>query len=236
MARRLGDGEVHAFYAFVDAVTPEDARAQLLPLLDDDERERHRRFHFDTHRHLYLVAHALCRNVLSRYTGIAATELRFEASPQGKPVLTTRGGEPSLCFNLSHTGGLAAVALARAEIGVDVERIDRRVELEAVARRVFSEAELAGILACQGDARRRRFFEHWTLKEAYVKALGDGLTAPLRQITIDAGAGGQARLVSAPDAGPTWLHGAAPSDEHLLALALRSAPPSALHLEAWTFP
>jgi 4'-phosphopantetheinyl transferase len=229
----LSEGEVHAFYVFVEDVPRDLARERLLPLLDAGEAERHARFLFDEHRHLFLVAHALCRSVLAAYTGLAPEALRFAARAHGKPELLPAPDAAPLRFNLSHTAGLAAVAVAQAEIGVDVERLDRRVELEAVARRVFSPAEVDHLMASAGVARRQRFFERWTLKEAYVKALGDGLTAPLRDITITYGPEAPPALRSIHEPGPVWLHLAAPGPEHVLALALRAGAPSRLRLEPW---
>lgn len=232
----LGPGEVHVEYAFVEQVSPEVARERLLPLLDDAERERHARFHFEVHRHLYLVAHALCRSLLARYTGIEPAALRFEAREHGKPELAAGLSTQPLRFNLSHTDGMAAVAVARDAIGVDVERIDRRIELEMVARRVFAPVELEGLMARQGPARQRRFFELWTLKEAYVKALGDGITAPLREIAITLPAEALPTLESPHEAGPVWLRLEAPSPDHVMALALRGAAPESVRIAEWTVP
>jgi 4'-phosphopantetheinyl transferase len=93
---------------------------------------------------------------------------------------------PVLHFNLANTAGLVvcAVSVAHGSIGVDVERIDRTVDFMAVAHRCFSAAEAAAVQALPLAERPRRFFEYWTLKESYVKALGVGLALPLDEFSF----------------------------------------------------
>jgi 4'-phosphopantetheinyl transferase len=162
------------------------ARERLLEDLSEDERTRHARFRFESDRDIYLVAHALVRRLLSRICGAALDSFAFTAGEHGRPEISTPAHATGVRFNLSHTHGLVACAVARgAEIGVDVEYVERKVEIMSVANHVFSEAEVAGLAALGGEPQRERFFELWTLKEAYIKAIGKGLSAPLRAITFD---------------------------------------------------
>ena len=172
-------------YAQPESILARVERGALLELLSAGERERHDRFHFDVDRDAYLVAHALTRRVLATAAGVEPHSLEFVEGDRGKPELCAPAAALELRFNLSHTRGLVACAVTQQRvIGVDVERVDRRVELLPVARHVFSEREVAGLTALADEAQRLRFFELWTLKEAYVKAIGKGLAGPLRAISF----------------------------------------------------
>jgi len=151
-------------------------------LLSADELERARRFRRPDLRRRYSVAHALLRRVLAAELGTNGAGLRFESGPHGKPALRDW---PQLRFNLSHAGDLALYALAwRREVGVDLEQATPEVEIDPVARQMFSADERDALAALPLDERRQAFFRIWTRKEAYVKALGLGLAHPTRSFTV----------------------------------------------------
>lgn len=223
----------YAFTARFDA----SERARLRELLDEAEVARSERFKFERDRHTYVVAHALVRTVLASQTGLDPREHAFEAGEHGKPELTTPGAAPGLRFNLSHADGLVAVATGlEDDLGVDVELRSRRVEIDQVARGVFSPAEIRGLSALSGDAKRARFFQLWTLKEAYIKAVGQGLSMPLRGMTVDVEAEpptldlGETGLGDGRD----WrLALAEPGEDHQLAFAVRTRRPPVATLREW---
>jgi 4'-phosphopantetheinyl transferase len=193
-------------------------------LLSAEERRRHRRFLFDRDRHIFLVAHALTRTVLGRWTGLPPEALQFETGEHGKPAIAAGAPGAEWSFNLSHTRGLVACAVTRAgEVGVDVERIDPGRDLQGVARRVFSKEEYRDWESRSGEDRCLRFFHYWTLKEAYIKAQGGGLGQPLRSIRFTIQSAGRAD-VSSPDPPPEgkrWqLTTCRPVPGHLLSVAL----------------
>jgi 4'-phosphopantetheinyl transferase len=172
-------------YAYPETIVAQLEHAVLLACLSADEHERYARFHFDEDRVAYLVAHALTRHLIAEAARVEPAALRFTTSEHGKPELCYPDAAIGLRFNLSHTRGLVACAITQQRaIGVDVERIDRRVELLAVARHVFSPREITALTALADEPQRLRFFELWTLKEAYIKAIGKGLSAPLRAISF----------------------------------------------------
>jgi 4'-phosphopantetheinyl transferase len=226
------DGVARVVYARPAAILAVTSGAQLLAWLSQDERDRHARFHFDDDRDAYLVAHALTRRLLASSAGVDPAELCFERTENGRPEISAPQAALELRFNLSHTRGLVAcaVTLNRA-IGVDVEHIDRRVELLGVAHRVFSPREIAGLEMLSGDAQRVRFFELWTLKEAYVKAIGKGLAGPLGAISFAPEQVDPVPVHFDPEAAddPTaWCfrrHAASPNFR--LAVALRADPSAA---------
>lgn len=175
-------------------------RERLAHTLSPEEQARAARFRFDRHRERFLVAHGVLRTVLSGYVGSSPEELRFDAEPDGKPFLATRTDD-DLRFNLSHSAGLALVAVsAGREIGVDVERIEPKRDLDGLARRFFAPEERDALLRLPPDERDAGFFRYWTMKEAYLKAVGTGLGRALASFAISARDDGPPRLLRS-DAG-----------------------------------
>jgi len=155
-------------------------------LMTSDERSRYKSLRFERDRCLFLATRMLVRIALSRYAPAAPGDWRFAADGTGKPRIAHPAVIPALHFNLANTPGLVvcAVSVAHGSIGVDVERIDRTVDTMAVAHRCFSAAEAGAVEALPSAERPRRFFEYWTLKESYVKALGVGLALPLDEFSF----------------------------------------------------
>jgi 4'-phosphopantetheinyl transferase len=178
---QIGEDEVHLWYEVPERVTDGGLLEYCSRLLSPDEVARRERFRFEEHRHQYLISHALVRSVLSRYAPVAPERWRFTAGPRGKPEIQGPAGAPSLRFNLSHTRGLAAVAVTRScAVGADVEHMDRPVE-PGLARVALADLELRQLERAAGDAWAETFFSFWTLKEAYLKACGLGLFSSLQE-------------------------------------------------------
>ncbi|MBN8904601.1 MAG: hypothetical protein BGO51_00615 [Rhodospirillales bacterium 69-11] len=151
------------------------------PLLDEAEQARADRFVFDRHRRTFIAAHALLRIRLAAACGVPPEVLRFEPGPHGKPTAWIGEVPAPLSFNLSHTEGLVGLALTpipgRA-LGFDVEALDRRVTLD-VADRYFRPEEVGWLHALPTASQAEGFLRLWTLKEAFIKATGDGLACDL---------------------------------------------------------
>jgi 4'-phosphopantetheinyl transferase len=185
----FSDDEVHVSYVLPEPVVSAALRAEYEALLSDDERARSAQFVFGADRWRYIVAHALVRITLSRYAAVPPQAWTFEATASGRPEICGPAGVSPLRFSLSHTRGLIAVAVTRrADVGVDAERIDPSADMTALARQFFAPAEVQMLEAATHDRRAHAFFELWTLKEAYVKALGVGLSLPLNSFAIAFGA------------------------------------------------
>jgi 4'-phosphopantetheinyl transferase len=167
-------------YCRTESLKPEDIDAAVL-VLSDDERRRHARFAFERDRRDFAIAHALLRRMISAYAGGPPQDWDFVAAAGGKPALAHgQSATAPLSFNLAHTHGLVACAFAVGrEVGIDVERVDRRNTWMDLAERYFASDEVAQLTRCNDAQVAARFIEIWTLKEAYVKALGTGLAAPL---------------------------------------------------------
>lgn len=158
----------------------------LATVLSADERARRDRLVFPHDRRDFTAAHGLLRHTLSRYGTTPAADWQFETNGYGKPsIISAQAGTPPLSFNLSHTHGLVACAAAvGVDVGVDVERIDRAAAGCEIADRYLAPSEVAMLNASSGNEYATRFVELWTLKEAYLKALGLGLSCPLHSFAF----------------------------------------------------
>ena len=212
--------DVHIRFRATDALD-EAAIAAAASVLSDEERAQFGRFHFARDARDYAAAHALLRQTLSNGGNQMLGAWRFEKTPSGKPQLNGASAD-GRSFSLSHTRGMVACAVASgAEVGVDVECVDRDVDAGGIAARFFAPAEAAQLLELDGDARRDRFFDLWVLKEALVKALGRGMAVSLSTLAFTVGPGG-IRL-AAPDVhAHAWQFALfAPSPRHRLAVAAK---------------
>lgn len=215
---------MHIWFYTWDGLPSASLLHALYPTLSHDERERHGRFHFEKDRHIYLLAHVLLRRALSQYEDIPEVSWEFAIGSHGKPYLASLVHDP-LCFNLTHTAGLVACAISRhAELGLDAERIDRPCDFLEIARSVFAPAELRSLDDAPESGRPELFFTYWTLKEAYVKARGAGLSLPLQDFAIRLDPGGAGiEFLGAGEGGPDeWrLRVFRPTPHHVLAAAMR---------------
>jgi phosphopantetheinyl transferase len=197
----------------------------LRGVLSPDERSRADRFVFERDRRDYIAAHALVRHTLSLRGPCSAHEWQFVDDAHGKPMLAAaQAGDPRLVFNLSHAQGLVACGVAHAtRIGIDVERVQDRVDASAIARTHFAPAEVSMLESVSVEAHAARFAELWVLKEAYIKGLGVGLGVhPLDSFAFSFDDRGGLRCEDGGETVvPPWQFAlAAPSAEYRLAVAV----------------
>lgn len=175
----LGRDEVRVAWAFTARRARPD-RAADAALLDDAERARCRRLHFQEDRGAFVAAHALLRRTLSEAEPVDPRVWRFSAPARGRPEIEAPAVRPRLRFSLAHTARLVACAVTRdRDVGVDVERVFSRARAVALAERWFSSSEKRRLAGLPRDDAQAFFFDLWTLKEAYAKARGLGLRLPL---------------------------------------------------------
>lgn len=197
----LRDGEVHVWHLDPDRLGAE-ALERCRAVASPEERRQEQRFRVEPPRLLYLAARGLLRTRLALYTGIEPPAWRFALGRWGRPEVEAPDGFSWLRFNLSHTRGRVVCALARGvEVGVDVEDSERGGRLLDVAHRYFAPAEIEELFRLPEPERLARFFDYWTLKEAYIKARGMGLALPLSRFAFGLGRPGPIRIRLEPDVG-----------------------------------
>jgi len=177
--------EAHVYLTFVDRHSDPKLLAWYRDLLSEEERERHESFYFARDRDLYLLTHGLARTSLSRYLKIAPDKWVFTHSRHGRPEIVQLGGNPQLRFSVSRTHGLVACLIVLSiDAGVDVEKIRKLDNLKTLFENVFTYPEISKLHDLPESEQMEAFFTLWTLKEAYVKAKGTGLSLPLNSFTF----------------------------------------------------
>jgi 4'-phosphopantetheinyl transferase len=178
----LASDEVHSWCVSLDVVP--EISARLYATLTSDERTRSARFQFERDRQRFIVARGVLRDLLGRYLQTQPGHIRFVYNGFGKPDLSPAFVN-RLKFNLSHSAGLALIAIAVAsDVGVDLEYIQAQSDYADVARRFFSAAEVDYLIALPSHLHAEAFFSCWTKKEAYLKACGEGLAIPLNSFSV----------------------------------------------------
>jgi 4'-phosphopantetheinyl transferase len=183
---KLAADEIHLWRVNLEAVAGEEpANERWSALLSEDEQARAARFHFARHRQYFTATRAILRRVLAAYLHTDAKALAFAYGAKNKPMLGAEYASSALAFNVSHSGDMALFAFVRSrQVGVDVERIRCDFDTSAIARRFFSAPEQSQLAALDPEQRHQAFFRCWTRKEAYIKAIGEGLSLPLDQFDV----------------------------------------------------
>lgn len=199
----LPDNEVHIWGVVLDG-QPFDG-----DILSDDERERADRFHFQQDRDHFVAARCGLRTILGWYLKGDPEKLDFCYSDRGKPGLAGAWAQSGVRFNLTHSGGVALYAITRGrEVGVDVERLDRTLgQRDRIAERFFSPSEYRAYCEVPEDQKLQAFLNCWTRKEAFIKALGEGLYYPLDRFEVSLAPGEEARLIGIegdPEVAKKW--------------------------------
>jgi len=172
----------HQVFASLDVL-------DYLPLLSADEYARYKRLQIATHKRQFLVTRAAVRAMFSQYVPeLMPSQWVFIQGARGRPELNFAPLQGQMSFNISHARGMLVIAVsAGGALGVDVEWTERDCPVLALAERYFSTAEVEAMRALPAACQRQRFFDLWTLKEAYVKARGLGLGIPLNSFGFEFG-------------------------------------------------
>lgn len=217
----LSAGEVHIWTV---PLASDGAPPPPLAALSPDERERAQGYRHELTRRQFVQSRATLRALLAGYLGASPIELHFAHSAQGKPTLSGGG----LHFNVSHTHGLALIAVTReAEVGVDVERLRPQPMHLDMATRYFTPGEAAALRALPAGASEEAFFHVWTRKEAFLKAVGLGLAHGLERFEVSVPPDDPARVLHVDGdraAGARWLMAAlAPARGYVGTLAIEAS-------------
>jgi len=206
---------------FVTLAASDEEFARLSGWLSSAEHARAARFGREYLRRRYIVGRASLRWALGRTLWMSPSSVPIVRGERGRPRLD---GIDGIDFNISHTDDAALIGIVReGRIGVDIERADREVSADGLARKFLTAAEQATLAPLDADERRVRFLRYWTCKEAMSKATGDGIAAPFRQIEVALSVGAAPSLVAGqpPYAPQQWrLHAAGAPAAFLATVAL----------------
>ena len=192
---KLSSQEVHVWRVYID--TDDSITKKLQPLLSTDERLKAARFRFEKDSAKYIVTRGTLRIILGRYLDKKPEELKFSYNQYGKPALHSINTNKLISFNVSHSRGLALIAVAQNwDVGVDIEYVRTNVNYEEIAERFFSPAEKAVWRLLPTSVKQEAFFNCWTRKEAYIKAKGMGLSIPLNEFDVSFKPGEPAALLN----------------------------------------
>lgn len=194
----FGDHSVEVVVAALDVTA--EAVHRLALLLSEDERQRAGRFAFEKGWRRFVVARGRLRELLAQRLDVRPEAIEFTYGRRGKPALAQSLCSDGLHFNVAHSGELAVYAFGRGgEVGVDVEAVRILPDADAIAARFFSPREREAYAALDSCHKPAGFFNCWTRKEAYIKALGDGLFHPLEGFDVSLAPGEPARILRIAD-------------------------------------
>jgi len=221
---RLSSDNIHIWYAKLDQPRPHIK--ELEQTLSINELMRAKRFRFERDRRRFTVGRGILRKLLGLYSDIEPGQLRFHYGPYGKPYLIFEGdGAKQVRFNLAHSHELAIYAfILDRRIGVDLEYVRDMPDIDQIAAAFFSATENTMLSELPKDQKQEAFFNCWTRKEAYIKAIGNGLSHPLDQFDVSMIPGEPARLLKiagAPKEASRWsLKALSPAPGYAAAIAV----------------
>src|SRR5215510_2871195 len=190
----LSHGHVHVWCAALQQ--PSDVILQLVATLSDEEQHRAVRFQFNHLRESFIVSRGTLRFILAQYIPVEPGQIQFEYTPYGKPFLSKKLNIPAISFNLSHSNGLVLYAITKdRRVGIDIEYIRAISDFENVSAATFSAFENNQLQSIDDHLRMQAFFNCWTRKEAFIKAIGDGMSFPLDQFDVSLRTDEPARLL-----------------------------------------
>lgn len=152
------------------------------PVLSEKERLRAEQYLLPSDKHTYVISRAILKRLLGRFTQVDEQKITIDYGRNGKPFLV---GSTGLQFNIAHSGDVFVLAFTRGgEIGIDVESLEKDVNLSALQSYLFTPVEQSTFLQLEPSRRQEEFIRCWTRKEALLKATGDGLTQPMNTLDL----------------------------------------------------
>lgn len=214
----LTDGETHIWRAYL----PDPKKLPLYrSLLSSDELARAERYHFANDKRKYILARGILRTLLAKYLNIEPAALHFAYGKQGKPTLELNQNRINLQFNISHSGDIACYAFTLNEaIGIDIEFHNKNLAYLDIAKRFFSSKEIEQLIQQPKLQQNSFFYSLWTCKEAYIKALGQGLFLALNQFSVQFSPSNKVLIESAYHKGSWELKLVNTNAEYTMAVAV----------------
>ena len=232
---KAGNDAIWLWYLEGDEIASLAKDSEARSVVSEGEWARRDRLRVEEDASRFLASRILLRSMLALFTGEPPEAFSIEATESGRPEITHPPFGVALRFSITHTRGIVACLLSGgAEVGVDAEFHDSGTDLLGIATRFFARREAEFLYDLSGGERQHAFFDLWTLKEAYVKAIGEGLAIPLDQfsfdlrsfpleITTESGEGTEENH---------WAFGLRrPTDRHSLAVAIRDREASAVEVD-----
>jgi 4'-phosphopantetheinyl transferase len=225
LLRELAGRDIHVWA--VQLFAPDNVVERCFVILSPDEKARAERFVFGHHRRAYVLSRCILRALLGRYISLPATDIQFSYGSKGKPHLLELNSR--VRFNCSHSAGMVLYAITRhRDLGIDIEKIRPLQDMEEIAQRFFCPEEVRELWSFMPPEREAAFFRCWSRKEAYVKAVGDGLSIPLDTFCVTLAPGDSAGFVyfgNDRELAREWtLHDITTMDGYAAAIAYHDAP------------
>ncbi len=188
----LEENHIQIWKADLDVSEP--FRKSLWNFLSRDEQKRAEKFRINDDCNNFIAARGILRFLLGRYLNIEPERITFDYGEYGKPIVVN---DDSLRFNISHSNGVGLFAFTqKLELGVDIEFCKREIEIIAIAKRFFSQNEIKALSTLSGEDRVTGFYNCWTRKEAFIKAIGEGLSFPLDKFEVSLSPAKSAKLLA----------------------------------------
>ncbi|MEW5755627.1 MAG: 4'-phosphopantetheinyl transferase superfamily protein [Pseudomonadota bacterium] len=212
-------------WLFSVGILTDALRNEYENILSGEEHDFCNKIAIQDKKDLFISSKVLLRKLLYCYTSVPASQWRFAINSFGRPCISEPSQYRSVQFNISHAKGLMACSISTFhEVGVDVENISRDRDFLGISRAFFCEREVDSLTSAPSHEVGRMFYTYWTLREAYLKAKGVGLSSPLSSFWFE--------QVPFPricfrheckEAGKRWRFVSKRiTDEHILALAIRA--------------
>jgi len=218
-------GKLHLWTCAIDETVGGASLGRLCAVLSPNERERSTRLRHAVDQRRFVTSHAFVRFALSQHCAVEASCWEFGRTAEGKPFIAAPNLGQMPSFSLSHTEGMATCLIGlSAEAGVDIEKLTHHDDLPLIAPSILAAGELESLSSYDGMDWTVRFFQHWTLKEAYAKARGFGLALRPRDIGFEIDVDGEIRghfAAALRDDPSSWyFQSHRPSPAHILSLAV----------------
>lgn len=221
--KRCTNNHIHIWHF---SFAPHHKADRYWNVLTKDEKERADRFYFDKDRMAWLFSRGILRTILSQYLGIKPDAIRFQYTSYGKPFLDPLQNPAGLHFNVSHTHHCILYAFTKnIDIGIDVEYLKSDIDHQGIAKNFFSPYEYQLLTNANHEQQNTLFYKIWTCKEAFIKAIGQGLSYPLADFDVAVQENEPAKVLNIkgePHEANQWtLHSFTPADRYIAAIATR---------------
>ncbi len=180
----LDPSTIHIWH--IDLQLTDNDFHRLQDYLNPEEQQRLQRYTHQRAQQQFLATRGRLKQLLAGYTGIAPSDIQFETGQYGKPRLADTTIDDGLVFNVSHSGVMALIAIStNRALGIDIEQINTRHNLQGMAQRCFSNRELSSWNQLTEPHKTTQFYEYWCAKEAFLKATGRGLALGMEHCVVD---------------------------------------------------